>query len=66
MFVKTDWRKAEDNKRKINSAMQGLTPDEKAVFVAIEAERLPFRKVARKLGVTKSTAVLVQPCSMQD
>ncbi|WP_341320842.1 sigma factor-like helix-turn-helix DNA-binding protein [Solibacillus sp. FSL H8-0523] len=52
---KADWRKAEDNKKKVNSAMKGLTADEKAVFVAIEAERLPFSKVARMLGVSKST-----------
>lgn len=47
--------RAERNKDKINSAMQGLTPDEKAVFIAIEAERLPFSRVANMLGVTKST-----------
>lgn len=52
---KADWRKAEANKQKVNSAMKGLTADEKAVFVAIEAERLPFSKVARMLGVSKST-----------
>ena len=52
---KADWRKAEDNKRKVNSAMSGLTEDEKAVFVAIEAECMTFSKVARMLDVSKGT-----------
>lgn len=52
---KADWRRADKNKRKVNSAMKGLTVDEKAVFVAIEAERLTFSKVARMLDISKST-----------
>lgn len=52
---RADWRKAEENKIKVNSALKGLTADEKAVFVAIEAERLPFSRVARMLDVSKST-----------
>ncbi|MGN7478981.1 sigma factor-like helix-turn-helix DNA-binding protein [Solibacillus silvestris] len=52
---KADWRKAEENKKKVNCALKGLTADEKAVFVAIEAERLPFSKVARMLDISKST-----------
>ncbi|MER2119228.1 MAG: sigma factor-like helix-turn-helix DNA-binding protein [Solibacillus sp.] len=52
---KADWGRAEKNKRKVNSAMKGLTVDEKAVFVAIEAERLTFSKVARMLDISKST-----------
>ena len=52
---RADWRKAEENKKKVNCALKGLTADEKAVFVAIEAERLPFSKVARMLDISKST-----------
>lgn len=48
-------RKAESRKKKLAGAMRGLTADEKAVFVAIEAELLPFSKVARMLDISKST-----------
>ena len=42
-------------KRKVNDAMAGLTKDERAVFIAIHAEMMPFSKVARMLGIQKST-----------
>lgn len=48
-------KKARERKEKINSALNGLTKDERAVFVAIEAELLPFSKVARMLDISKST-----------
>ncbi|MER2006701.1 MAG: sigma factor-like helix-turn-helix DNA-binding protein [Psychrobacillus sp.] len=47
--------KAASRKKKLSGAMKGLTADEKAVFVAIEAERIQFSKVARMLDVSKST-----------
>ena len=47
--------KANEQKRRINSALKGLTDDERAVFIAIEAELLPFSKVARMLDISKST-----------
>ena len=47
--------KANEEKRRINSALKGLTDDERAVFIAIEAELLPFSKVARMLDISKST-----------
>lgn len=48
-------KKANEQKRKINSALKGLTDDERAVYIAIEAELLPFSKVARMLDISKST-----------
>lgn len=47
--------KANEQKRRINSALKGLTDDERAVYIAIEAELLPFSKVARMLDISKST-----------
>lgn len=47
--------KANEEKRRINSALKGLTDDERAVYIAIEAELLPFSKVARMLDISKST-----------
>lgn len=47
--------KANERKDKINGALTGLTKDERAVFVAIEGELLPFSKVAEMLEVSKST-----------
>ena len=43
--------KANEQKRRINSALKGLTDDERAVYIAIEAKLLPFSKVARMLGL---------------
>ena len=48
-------KKARERKDKANSALKGLTKDERAVFIAIEAELLPFSKVARMLDISKST-----------
>ena len=48
-------KKARERKEKVNSALRGLTKDERAVFIAIEAELLPFSKVARMLDISKST-----------
>ncbi|MEK4628092.1 sigma factor-like helix-turn-helix DNA-binding protein [Solibacillus sp. FSL R7-0682] len=48
-------KKANERKEKISSALKGLTVDERAVYVAIEAELLPFSKVAKMLEVSKST-----------
>jgi len=48
-------KKARERKDKVNSALKGLTKDERAVFIAIEAELLPFSKVARMLDISKST-----------
>lgn len=48
-------KKARERKDKVNSALKGLTNDERAVFIAIEAELLPFSKVARMLDISKST-----------
>lgn len=42
-------------KEQINSALRGLTKNERTVFVMIRAERMTFGKVARILGLTKST-----------
>ena len=42
-------------KRKVNDAMAGLTKDERAVYIAIHAELMPFSKVAKMLDVSKST-----------
>ena len=39
----------------VNNAMRGLTENERFVFIMIRAERVSFGKVARLLGVTKST-----------
>lgn len=47
--------KANERKKEIADAMQGLTPDEKAVYVAIEGELMSFGKVAKMLDVSKST-----------
>lgn len=48
-------KKAVERKEKINGALQGLTADEKAVYVAIEGELMTFGKVAKMLDVSKST-----------
>lgn len=48
-------KKANERKEKINGALQGLTADEKAVYVAIEGELMSFGKVAKMLDVSKST-----------
>lgn len=42
-------------KVKINNAMEGLTDNERAVFVMIKAELMSFSKVAKILGVSKGT-----------
>lgn len=48
-------KKGNERKAKINGPLKGLTKDERAVFVAIEAELMSFSKVATMLGVSKST-----------
>ena len=48
-------RKSDSRKKKLAGAMQGLTADEKAVYVAIEGELMSFGKVAKMLDVRKST-----------
>lgn len=47
--------KANQRKEKINSALKGLTAEERAVYVAIEGELMSFGKVAKMLDVSKST-----------
>lgn len=47
--------KAYDNKNLISGALAGLTDNEKAAFIAIEAEKIPYTKVAKMLGVEKGT-----------
>lgn len=42
-------------KNTIKYALRGLTTNERAVFTMIRAERMSFGKVAKLLGVTKST-----------
>lgn len=42
-------------KKKINNAMQGLTDNEKSVFIMIKAQLMTFSQVAKILGVSKST-----------
>ena len=44
-----------ENKESINYALQGLSDNEKAAFIAVKAERISFSKVASMLGVSKST-----------
>ena len=53
--INSEAKKANERKEKVNSALKGLTKDEQAVFIAIEAELLPFSKVARMLDISKST-----------
>lgn len=53
--VHQETEKAFERKEKINSALKGLTADEKAVYVAIEGELMSFGKVAKMLDVSKST-----------
>ena len=48
-------KKARERKEKVNSALKGLTKDERAVFIAIEAELLPYSKVAKMLDISRST-----------
>lgn len=54
-FLNREISWANERKAKINGALKGLTKDERAVYVAIEAELMPFSKVAMMLGVSKST-----------
>ncbi|MFL0584698.1 sigma factor-like helix-turn-helix DNA-binding protein [Solibacillus silvestris] len=44
-----------ENKQEINGALKGLSANEKASFIAIEAEKMPYAKVATMLGVEKTT-----------
>lgn len=44
-----------ENKKSIKFALQGLTDNEKAAFIAVKAERISFGKVASMLGTSKST-----------
>lgn len=44
---------ASKNKDRINDALKGLTANEKAVFIAIKAEKMTYRRVAQMLGVEK-------------
>lgn len=44
-----------ENKETIKHALQGLTDNEKAAFIAVKAERISYGKVATMLGTTKST-----------
>lgn len=48
-------KRANERKEKINSALQGLTSDERAVFIAIAAEGMSYSKVAEMLNVKKGT-----------
>lgn len=48
-------KKANERKEKINSALLGLTADERAVFIAIAAEGMSYSKVAEMLNVKKGT-----------
>ncbi|MFF5993446.1 sigma factor-like helix-turn-helix DNA-binding protein [Lysinibacillus sp. KU-BSD001] len=50
-----EMERVENVKTEINVALQGLTKDERAVFIAIKAERIPFSKVAHMMGISKST-----------
>ncbi|HEY4624134.1 MAG TPA: sigma factor-like helix-turn-helix DNA-binding protein [Solibacillus sp.] len=58
-FMRRDFnitlKNGNERKAKINGPLKGLTKDERAVFVAIEAELMSFSKVATMLGVSKST-----------
>lgn len=54
-FLNKEVSWANDRKEKINSALKGLTADERAVYVAIEGELMSFGKVAKMLEVQKST-----------
>lgn len=42
-------------KVKINNAMEGLTDNERAVFVMIKAQLMTFSQVAKVLGISRST-----------
>ncbi|KOY81302.1 hypothetical protein I6G82_02575 [Lysinibacillus macroides] len=42
-------------KNKINNALNGLTENERAAFIMIRAERMPYSKAAKILGIGKST-----------
>lgn len=44
-----------ENKQEINGAVKGLSENEKASFIAIEAERMPYAKVATMLCTEKTT-----------
>lgn len=48
-------KNAIENKDRINFAFAGLTANEKAAFIAVRAENMPFSKVAKMFGVSKST-----------
>lgn len=43
------------NKERIRQALEGLTDNERAVFIMIRVELMPFSKVAKVLGVSKGT-----------
>lgn len=42
-------------KNKINYALNGLTENERAIFIMIRAERMSFGKVAKLLNITRGT-----------
>lgn len=43
------------NKERIRQALEGLTDNERTVFIMIKAELMSFSKVASILGISKST-----------
>lgn len=47
--------KSLDSKEKIVGALKGLTDNEKAAFIAIEAEKMKYEQVAKLFGVEKGT-----------
>jgi len=53
--VEREAERLEKVKSKVNEAMVGLTDDERAVFIAIKGECMPFSRVAKMLGISKST-----------
>ncbi len=42
-------------KKDVNQAMAGLTDNERAVFILIRAEYMTFSRVAKTLGVSRSS-----------
>lgn len=47
--------KSEETKDKIVDAMRGLTDNEKAAFIAVEAEKMKYEQAAKLFGVEKGT-----------
>lgn len=48
-------QKSEEAKEKIIDAMRGLTDNEKAAFIAVEAEKMKYEQAAKLFGVEKGT-----------